>query len=333
MTVLLAQSRRGQAIEENWYGDWAIWREEAVQRAEVEGAGEGREGGGHFDCSDQNFLNTYIGLRSVAKLFQTYACLGLISRQLSLREIAICTSSHSGTTEQLKLLADFLDKHKLNWQDLDCAEHRPLDQEISYALPGSKERRLQNNCSGKHALMMLACQDQSWDLKTYRRSDHPLQRRIGEEIAQLARLDKKDILIANDGCGVPAFALPVKAVLRALKYFRVDGENPLCAKIAQALLEYPELVSGETRLDHLLTKAYRKNLISKSGAGGLVVIIIQSKKPAVLLLKLSSSMSRTELICEALLRRLDIDPHMPFSNQIHNLHHEVVGQIDCLIPI
>src|SRR5581483_12301569 len=91
--------------------------------------------------------------------------------------------------------------------------HPPMHAPTREALErrGDAPSVLHHNCSGKHCGMVCACAQQGWDLRTYVRPDHPLQRRVLDLLAEVSGVERSDVPIGIDGCGVPTFALPLTA--------------------------------------------------------------------------------------------------------------------------
>lgn len=205
--------------------------------------------------------------RSSLKPFQAFPLLatGAIERlRLSQEELAIAVSSHSGTERHVSLARSILDKAHVDVACLRCGPHPPLHDPSAEAMlcRGEKPTALHNNCSGKHAAMLAVCQDQGWDLETYDRLDHPLQRMICATLARVTGIPEASIEAGVDGCGVPAWRLPLSAQARALAHLAQDAAF---ARIVEAMCSHPELVAGEGRFDTLLMKAC-PHLVAKAGA-------------------------------------------------------------------
>jgi L-asparaginase II len=121
--------------------------------------------------------------------------------------------------------------------------------------------------------MVCACVAQGWDLRTYVRSDHPLQRRVRTLLAQAAGVPSEGIQIAIDGCGVPTFALPLTAFARAFARLAdataLPAEHQAAAvRVRDAMIAHPEMVAGEGRFDTDLMLATGGRILAKAGAEG-----------------------------------------------------------------
>jgi L-asparaginase II len=148
---------------------------------------------------------------------------------------------------------------------------------------------LHNNCSGKHAAMLLACRLFGEDAGTYYRPEHPLQKRILKAVSLLAGVSVEEIGLAVDGCSVPVFRIPLEnlALLYArLTGARVRGETPRAfrarVRIVNAMMEAPEMVAGTGRFTTNLMRAFGGGLLAKEGAEGVYAIGAGSRLSRVL---------------------------------------------------
>ena len=100
-------------------------------------------------------------LRSAAKPFQALPLLeygGVEEFDLTGEEIALTCASHGGEPLHVATAAALLRKGEFDEEDLLCATHLPFDEKSAADLRASGEPAsvLHNNCSGKHAGMLLA---------------------------------------------------------------------------------------------------------------------------------------------------------------------------------
>src|SRR5439155_21744039 len=119
--------------------------------------------------------------------------------------------------------------------------------------------------------MVCACVHQNWDLRTYIRPDHPLQRRILRLVADVTAIGTERIDVAIDGCGVPTFGVPLRsfayAFARLAKPDELSEEHCQAAtSVMAAMVANPEMVAGEGRLDTRLMQACGDRVVSKGGA-------------------------------------------------------------------
>src|SRR3954470_20178533 len=151
-------------------------------------------------------------LRSAAKPFQAIPLLeygGLEEYDLSGEELALTCASHGGEPMHVATAAALLRKGEFDESDLLCGAHMPYEDKPAAELRASGEEPspLHNNCSGKHAGMLLATRVMDLPSANYIDREHPLQEAMHEAVAEFAGVASEQIPMAVDGCGVPAFFL------------------------------------------------------------------------------------------------------------------------------
>src|SRR5437868_11861817 len=119
-------------------------------------------------------------IRSAAKPFQAIPLIeygGIDEFDLSGEEIALTCASHGGEPVHVSTAAALLRKGEFDEEDLLCGAHGPYDEKAAAELRASGEEPspLHNNCSGKHAGMLLATQAMDLPAARYIDADHPLQ--------------------------------------------------------------------------------------------------------------------------------------------------------------
>lgn len=245
----LAEVTRGD-WDESWHDGWAVLVD-----------AEGRVLEAHGEPG-------LVFVRSALKPIQAIPLVtsGAAARLgLSEAELAIACSSHSATPEQVALARSILDKAGVSPDMLRCGAHPPLHEPTAEAMLCRSEAptALHNNCSGKHAAMLAMCKDQGWELATYDRLDHPLQVAIRHAIAEITGLEPESLTAGIDGCGVPAWRLPLTSL--AVAFARLV-RDPELAPLADAMARHPGLVAGPGRFDTLLMEAAGGRLVAKAGA-------------------------------------------------------------------
>ena len=114
-------------------------------------------------------------LRSAAKPFQAIPLIeygGAEEFDLTGEEIALTCASHGGEPIHVSTAAAMLRKGEFDETDLLCGAHVPYDEKAAAELraAGEQPSPLHNNCSGKHAGMLLATAGDG-------RAEQPLHRR------------------------------------------------------------------------------------------------------------------------------------------------------------
>jgi len=196
------------------------------------------------------------------------------------QEIAIACGSHSGESIHLDTVRSMLAKIGLDESALKCGVHEPFSAEVARQLARNQEppNVLHNNCSGKHAAMLALAVHIGAATESYDDRNNPVQQMISRAFADLSGVPLQQIAIGVDGCGVPVFGMPVRAM--ALMYARLVAPDSFdaatrdaCQRITKAMIAFPEMVGGtKDRLDTELIKAAQGRLISKIGAEGVYTV-------------------------------------------------------------
>ena len=197
------------------------------------------------------------------------------------QEIAIACGSHSGEPMHVETVRSMLRKIGLDESDLKCGVHEPFSAEVARELARNQQppNVLQNNCSGKHAAMLALARHVGAQTGSYDEWTNPVQQAIAKTVSDFSDVPVDKIAIGIDGCGVPVFGIPVRAM--ALMYARLvsppesfdAGTRQACERIVKAMVAFPEMVGGlKNRLDTELIKAGEGRLISKIGAEGVYTV-------------------------------------------------------------
>ena len=204
--------------------------------------------------------------RSAVKSLQASAMLkaGLT---VSDEELAIICASHSGNQVHIDLVTRMLEKRKIPLSALQNASDKPLGEKEKISWGDKPGTQLTQNCSGKHAGMLITCQQNGWDLGNYLEMGHPLQIAIKNEIELLA--GEKVSTSTFDGCGAPLFAISLIGLAKTFSTL-VKSNDPVYKQIVTACTTYPELVAGEGRLTTRMMRAV-PGLFMKEGAEGIQV--------------------------------------------------------------
>lgn len=228
-------------------------------------------------------------LRSAAKPFQALPLLeygGDEEYDLTGEEIAITCGSHGGEAIHVATAAALLRKGDFDEEDLLCGAHVPYDEKAAADLRASGEEPspLHNNCSGKHAGMLLATKAMDVPSADYIDAQHPLQSVVRTTLADFAGIDAQEIPIAIDGCGVPAFFLSLHRTAYAYARLMATGEGDApgaldryensAGHVIEAMTAFPYFVAGAWSMTTPLIEAYDGAIIAKEGAEGLYAIAV-----------------------------------------------------------
>ncbi len=225
-------------------------------------------------------------LRSSAKPFQL---LPLVESGAADRfgftdvELAVIAGSHSGEPRHVAAVQSILNKIGLSEDALQCGIHVPFNADAAKALraAGREPSILHNNCSGKHSGMLAQAVDRSLSTHDYLDPQHPVQITIRQRLAELGGIPFDEVGVGVDGCSAPCFALPLRAAALAFARLAEAREGGLW-RVARAMLDHPEMVAGEGRLDTDLMRAVPGRLASKGGAEGYHGMGIVMKDGSVL---------------------------------------------------
>lgn len=217
-----------------------------------------------------------IFVRSGAKPFQTLFALeqGIAdAHALDDRHLAVMTASHIGDSEHLDAVRELLGRGGLAVADLGCGIHPPISKRTRAELRAKSERpsALHNNCSGKHAGMLLAAARLGIDRKDYLNPENPLQKGIRARLAEEGGVSIEDVKVCVDGCSAPTFALSAEAMAIALSRLAqaaLGAKNLPAARLTRALRNAPDLLGGRERFDSRLIKATSGRWLAKVGADG-----------------------------------------------------------------
>ena len=165
-------------------------------------------------------------------------------------EIAIASASHLHRPDQLEPVRRLLAKANATEDELEC---------------GREPTRIEHNCSGTHAAMLLLCRERGWPLDGYRLASHPCQQELLAEVAAAAEVDPASVPTAVDGCGVVTYGFTLERMAHAfVRLEQLDG-GP---RVADAMRARPELVRGDDAPDTELMRL--EGWVSKGGAEGLL---------------------------------------------------------------
>jgi L-asparaginase II len=225
-------------------------------------------------------------LRSTVKPFGVLALIeagGLEAFDVADAELALLASSHSGEDLHVRTLQDLFRRARVSQTALACgSEGAPLDALTAARLARDGERPspIRHMCSGAHGVYLLLCRLNDWDPAGYWLEEHPAQRAYQRSVAQAFDIPEAQLATAIDGCGIPTYAVPLRAVAKAFAMLAAPDTlaatdprrhlAPGLTRIRDAMIAHPELVAGtHDRLDTSLMKAAPGRVVSKAGMEAL----------------------------------------------------------------
>ena len=265
-------------------------------------------------------------IRSAGKPFQALPLLeagGEERFRLGDDEIALMCASHGGEPSHVRVAARLLARGGFAARDLGCGAQWPMHEGSAQALArrGLRPTALHNNCSGKHAGLLLACRVYGFSPRGYLEPGHPIQKEVLRRVADFSGVPAAKIPIGVDGCGLPVFFLPLAALARAYAGLVAKGrpgESRVAAaarrRVVRAMTASAAMVGGRGRFTTDFLRAGGGRWIGKEGAEGVYAVAVapsgSSRGRAIgLALKIEDGSTRArDAVTLALLDRLGLLP-------------------------
>lgn len=213
--------------------------------------------------------------RSAAKPMQALPLVeeGIAHRfDLTTEELALCCASHEGEARHVEGALSILEKAGADPEMLRCGPHAPYSQRaaLDLARSGKEAERIHNNCSGKHAGMIAFAVGMGWDPTDYHRAEHPVQRRMIDEVVRWSGLPEERLPTGVDGCGVVCFAAPLEDMARSFATFtRAADSGEAAGEIVDAMTSHPFMVGGTGRTCTDVMEVAGERVFVKVGAEGV----------------------------------------------------------------
>ncbi len=223
-----------------------------------------------------------IFLRSSAKPFQALPLVeqGILEDlDLNAQQLAVMCASHSGTDSHAEVVGSILESAGFDEDDLQCGIQSPSDRATAERLLKQEIEvsPLRHNCSGKHAGMLLLSRHLMEEPDQYLNPNGQVQGEILQAFCEMVGLSQSEILVGVDGCSAPNFAVPLRDA--AFGYARLMDPSGLgnpreaaARRIVEAILSYPEMVSGYGSFDTEFMRSSKGRFLSKGGAEGYQAI-------------------------------------------------------------
>jgi L-asparaginase II len=214
--------------------------------------------------------------------------------------LALACASHSGEPFHIDGVRRILGAAGLEESALQTPADYPLDDaardEVLRA--GGGKAPLLMNCSGKHAAMLATCVVNGWDTATYLDPAHPLQQAIVTTFADVTGEPVEHVAV--DGCGAPLLSTSLTGLASAFRALAVaiDGDEH---RVASAIRQYPEFVSGSRRDERTLLTAV-PGAIGKAGAESCYVVALPDGRAFAMKCEDGAPRVRPVLMAEALRR-------------------------------
>lgn len=194
---------------------------------------------------------------------------------LNEQEVSQMAASHSGEQIHVDTVLSILKKAGIPESALQCGAHYPFKEDVTEAMKkrGEAPRDVHNNCSGKHAGMLITTKFMGEDLDSYYKPEHPHQKRILKVIGDICGYDPEKIILGLDGCGVPVHAMPIQNFAYGMARLGTPETLPeeyrkSAGRVVNAVMHYPLNTSGSDRIDYKIISRYPGKIVVKSGANG-----------------------------------------------------------------
>jgi L-asparaginase II len=219
--------------------------------------------------------------------------------------LAVTVASHSGEPFHIDAVRAILRGAGLSESDLQTPPDFPLSDEAREAFirSGASRSSIAMNCSGKHAAMLATCVANGWPTTTYLDVSHPLQRALASTFTQAT--GEPIAAFGVDGCGAPVFSASLVGLARAFRSLVIADRGSYERRIADAIADYPEYVSGTTRDEARLLRAV-PGAIAKAGAEGCYALALPDGRAVALKIDDGGIRARP-VVMVAALERLGLD--------------------------
>ncbi len=265
----LVNVTRGDEIESLHYGHYAV---AAPDGSIVEGSGDI-----HFVTYPRSALKPIQALQLITS--GAADAYGLESTHLSL-----ACSSHWAEPFHVDAVSAWLADLSCREDDLICGRDYPYDESAKEALlrQNVDRSRVFHNCSGKHAGFLTTCRHLSHDITGYDEFDHPSQIRYREDLSLTTGVDAGSYSWAIDGCALPAPALPMVDVARAMARLASPATLPppeagAITRLCDAIAAAPTYFWGTAAPCTDLAQITQGRIIAKIGAEGYMAAMIRDK--------------------------------------------------------
>jgi L-asparaginase II len=149
--------------------------------------------------------------------------------------------------------------------------------------------------------MIATCVARDWQLSGYFEPDHPLQLLIQRRFEQLTG---EHAVVTVDGCGAPLLSTSLTGLARAFRTLALATEGPE-RRVADAIREFPEYVSGSNRDELRLLRAL-PGAVGKLGAEAVYAVALPDGRTVALKIEDGGDRARPVVMAEAL-RRLGVE--------------------------
>ncbi|MGB6021156.1 MAG: asparaginase, partial [Ornithinimicrobium sp.] len=215
--------------------------------------------------------------------------------------LALASASHNGEDFHLdgvrRILA--LADEGLTEADLQNTPDYPYDDAVKHRwiAAGHGAESIAQNCSGKHAAMLVTCVAAGWEMSTYLHPDHRLQRAMTTAIEDLS--GERVAATGVDGCGAPVMAISLAGLARAFGSMAAAPAFTPAGRVASAMSAHPRFVGGTGRDVSALMEAV-PGLVAKDGAEAVYAVGLPDGRGVAVKITDGSARVRAAVVLKAL---------------------------------
>ncbi|SFE37676.1 asparaginase [Streptomyces mirabilis] len=220
--------------------------------------------------------------------------------------LSLAAASHSGEERHLAGTRRILELAGVTEDDLRNVPDMPYDPVVrdAWIREGRLPSRLAQNCSGKHAAMLMTARLNGWSLDDYLDPGHPLQQAIAEIVEDLTGQAIAQVTV--DGCGAPLFSVSLHGLARAAARITTAPSGTPEARVADAMREHAEMASGSGRDVAALMRAV-PGLLTKDGFEGVQMAALPDGRAVAVKIADGADRARRP-VAAAALARAGVDP-------------------------
>jgi L-asparaginase II len=227
------------------------------------------------------------------------------------RELALSQASHGGEPPHVTGVSAMLQAIGLDEGDLECGAHMPSHAASARVLirEGREPCQLHNNCSGKHANFLAVAHQLGVDHQGYIAARHPVQELVRAALESLTGAAHDAEHCGIDGCSIPTYAVPLKALARGFARFAsgkgMASERAAAARrLYDAAVREPYFIAGTGRFCTEVMQLLGRAALLKTGAEGVFCAAIPSLGLGIALKCEDGTTRASEAMMAALLAEL-----------------------------
>jgi L-asparaginase II len=271
-------------------------------------------------------LREALPLRSIAKPFILAALLEhvLVNELFLPAELAVMSSSHNGEPQHVAVVLELLNRYGISPELVQCGVH---DKWKDWTI----QSQLGNNCSGKHAALLIASKVAGYPLRAYRDPSGPLWQFVTQKLTSC--FGQPPQAFGVDGCSVPTWSFPLPAIATAFRNYANGALCKACESVRTAHRAAGYYVGGTDRLESYLITAL--GLTAKSGSDGMWAIGVPGADLGIAVKSWSGNEAAVQAVILDILDRRGLisihdDPYLqPYHTRVrHSLVGSPVGMVE-----